>query len=196
MSAATSRSVRSLSVTGAIPDAALGALPGLSPEAIDARRVAVGAGVALDPIEAVHRNEQARVVGVLDAKEFPLDAAQLERILESRNIINPGGQVRTPYEEIVFEPSGNFESVEELRRSVIGLPGGELLTLHMGPEFILVTMNLDFDDALDATQVERVTAELDAEIKGCFPRVKRVFIEAQSLARPAAQAGEDSEEEA
>ena len=62
--------------------------------------------------------------------ELGLSPLQLRNILESRNIINPGGQVRTPFEEIVFEPSGNFESVEELRRTVIRLPGGELLTLQ------------------------------------------------------------------
>jgi multidrug efflux pump subunit AcrB len=63
--------------------------------------------------------------------ELGLSPLQLRNILESRNIINPGGDIRTPYEEIVFEPSGNFESVEELRRTVINLPGsGELLSLQ------------------------------------------------------------------
>jgi multidrug efflux pump subunit AcrB len=63
--------------------------------------------------------------------ELGLSPAQLRGILGSRNIINPGGDIRTPFEEIVFEPSGNFESVEDLRRTLITLPGGdELLYLQ------------------------------------------------------------------
>ena len=55
--------------------------------------------------------------------ELRISPAQLQSILESRNIIFPGGEVFTPDEQIVVEPSGNFESVEELRRTVIKLPG-------------------------------------------------------------------------
>jgi multidrug efflux pump len=55
--------------------------------------------------------------------ELGISPAQLQNILESRNIIFPGGEVFTPNEQIVVEPSGNFESVEELRRTVIKLPG-------------------------------------------------------------------------
>ncbi|MFQ5349752.1 MAG: efflux RND transporter permease subunit [Thermoanaerobaculia bacterium] len=63
--------------------------------------------------------------------ELGLSPAQLRSILESRNIINPGGDIRTPFEEIVFEPTGNFESIEELSRSLITLPGrDELLYLQ------------------------------------------------------------------
>ena len=63
--------------------------------------------------------------------ELGLSPLQLRNILESRNIINPGGEIRTPSEEIVFEPSGNFESVADLRRTLITLPGrGELLHLQ------------------------------------------------------------------
>ncbi len=63
--------------------------------------------------------------------ELGLSPAQLRNILGSRNIINPGGDIRTPFEEIVFEPTGNFESIEELSRSLITLPGrDELLYLQ------------------------------------------------------------------
>ena len=63
--------------------------------------------------------------------ELGLSPIQLRSILESRNIINPGGEIQTPSEEIVFEPSGNFESVEDLRRTLITLPGrDELLYLQ------------------------------------------------------------------
>ncbi len=55
--------------------------------------------------------------------ELGISPAQLKSILEARNIIYPGGEVFTDDEQIVLEPSGNFESVAELRRTVIKLPG-------------------------------------------------------------------------
>jgi len=59
--------------------------------------------------------------------ELGLSPFQLQQLLSSQNIIFPGGDVRTEYEEIVLEPSGNFESVEELRGTVIRLPGRDEL---------------------------------------------------------------------
>jgi cation diffusion facilitator family transporter len=55
----------------------------------------------------------------------------------------------------------------------------EILTLHMGPEFILLNMSADFDDALSAGDVEKTIARLDSEIKQAFPRIKRIFVEAE-----------------
>ncbi|MCP4571083.1 MAG: cation transporter [bacterium] len=54
----------------------------------------------------------------------------------------------------------------------------EVLTLHMGPEFVLVNLSLDFDDDLDAAAVESATAAMVADIKRSQPLVKRVFIKA------------------
>ncbi len=59
----------------------------------------------------------------------------------------------------------------------------EILTMHMGPDFILVTLGADFVDSASAAAVEQQVAELDSQIKARFPRVKRVFIEAEKLVR-------------
>jgi multidrug efflux pump subunit AcrB len=55
--------------------------------------------------------------------ELGVSPIQLGQILESRNIVLPGGEVTAGVDRIVLEPSGNFETVEQLRRSVISLPG-------------------------------------------------------------------------
>ena len=55
--------------------------------------------------------------------ELGLSPEQLRTILDSRNIVIPGGQINTGDERIALEPSGNFETVEDLRQSVIRLPG-------------------------------------------------------------------------
>ena len=55
----------------------------------------------------------------------------------------------------------------------------EVLTLHMGPEYILVTLSVDFNDAINAGQVENVIDTIDKKIKNDWPLVKRVYIEAE-----------------
>jgi cation diffusion facilitator family transporter len=55
----------------------------------------------------------------------------------------------------------------------------EVATLHMGPEFIVVTVSVDFIDALSARKVEKAVTHLTRSIKVVDPRVKRVFIEAE-----------------
>lgn len=67
-------------------------------------------------------------------------------------------------------------------RGVVGVK--ELLTLHMGPDFILVTMAVDFRDALDAPSIEETIARIDRAIKRDYPEVKKIFIEAESLNVP------------
>lgn len=62
--------------------------------------------------------------------EFGLSPIQLRSILESRNVITPGGDIETPDEKIVLEPTGNLESVDDLRQTLITAPGhDELIAL-------------------------------------------------------------------
>jgi len=55
----------------------------------------------------------------------------------------------------------------------------EVLTLHLGPEDILLNVSLDFEDNLSSGEVEEAISSLESRIKGMFPEVRRVFIEAQ-----------------
>ena len=56
----------------------------------------------------------------------------------------------------------------------------EVLTLHMGPDFILLNLSVDFDDTALAGEVEEAIARLDREIKQTYPKIKRVFVEAEA----------------
>ncbi|MDX2481266.1 MAG: cation diffusion facilitator family transporter [Desulfuromusa sp.] len=58
----------------------------------------------------------------------------------------------------------------------------EILTMHMGPDFILVTMSADFTDSASAAEVEEQIATLVLQIKSRFPNIKRVFIKAEKMA--------------
>lgn len=56
----------------------------------------------------------------------------------------------------------------------------EILTMHMGPEFVLVNISADFVDTANANDIEATIADMDARIKARYPDVKRVFVEAES----------------
>ncbi|MDZ7714885.1 MAG: cation diffusion facilitator family transporter [Balneolaceae bacterium] len=55
----------------------------------------------------------------------------------------------------------------------------ETLTMHMGPNFILVNISVDFKDSMGATQIESDISALTKKIKEKYPRVKKVFVEAE-----------------
>ncbi len=78
----------------------------------------------------------------------------------------------------------NREVVDGIRRIVRAQPAvrhvNEVLTMHMGPEFILVNISVDFADRLRVGEVEETAAHMDHQIKTSFPNVKRVFIEAEA----------------
>jgi cation diffusion facilitator family transporter len=56
----------------------------------------------------------------------------------------------------------------------------EVLTMHMGPEDVLLNLSLDFADSLSSAEVEATISDLERLIKSAYPEIKRVFIEAQS----------------
>ncbi|MBI1422017.1 MAG: hypothetical protein GC149_01040 [Gammaproteobacteria bacterium] len=56
----------------------------------------------------------------------------------------------------------------------------EIATMHMGPDFVLANLSLDFVDNIPSQSVERTITEITAQIKQRYPVVKRVFIEIES----------------
>jgi cation diffusion facilitator family transporter len=56
----------------------------------------------------------------------------------------------------------------------------EVLTLHMGPDFILLNLSVDFADDVSAGEVEEAISKLDGHIKQAYPKIKRIFVEAEA----------------
>jgi cation diffusion facilitator family transporter len=56
----------------------------------------------------------------------------------------------------------------------------EVATMHMGPDYVLVNLSVDFSSKASADDVESVVKQLDRELKTALPQVKRVFIEAEA----------------
>ncbi len=61
--------------------------------------------------------------------ELGVSPQQLSGVLSSANILSSGGNILTGRERIVFEPTGNFESIEDLRKTVIQIPNGSVVYL-------------------------------------------------------------------
>lgn len=59
----------------------------------------------------------------------------------------------------------------------------EVLTMHMGPDFILLNLSASFADYAKADDIENAIEELDRKIKMKHPVVKRIFIEAEARHR-------------
>lgn len=84
---------------------------------------------------------------------------------------------------LLIGESANLEIVNGIRSVVENydeiLSVNETLTMHMGPDYILANVSVDFKDDLSSQAVEEVIGKLSRQIKKQFPRVKRVFIEAE-----------------
>jgi len=55
----------------------------------------------------------------------------------------------------------------------------DVLTLHMGPDYILVNISADYVDSLSVGRIEDINSQITLAIKKIQPKVKRVFIEAE-----------------
>jgi len=86
--------------------------------------------------------------------------------------------------DLLIGEAASPECVAGVRRLAAAMPGvenvNEVLTLHMGPEYILVNVSLDFSDQCTAESIEDAVDQLDHAIKKDWPLVKKVFVEAES----------------
>lgn len=57
----------------------------------------------------------------------------------------------------------------------------EILTLHLGPEDVLVNINVNFKDGLTTDALEHAVDEIESRIRKAVPIARRIFIEAESL---------------
>jgi cation diffusion facilitator family transporter len=71
--------------------------------------------------------------------------------------------------------------VLELAREVDGVEAiTQLLTLHLGPEVVILAMKVAFQPTLSVHQLEDVTNRIEAKIRAAMPQMRKIFIEADS----------------
>jgi len=85
---------------------------------------------------------------------------------------------------LLIGESANKEVVQGIREIACSCTEikqvNEVLTMHMGPDFILVNISVDFVDPILATAVEATVAGLDRSIKQAYPQVQRIFVEVET----------------
>ena len=86
---------------------------------------------------------------------------------------------------LVGEAAGRRDRAA-MRMAVLSLPEvetvGRLLTMHMGPEEILVNLEVDLTDGLTDHIVEQVIDRIESEIRQVLPGATNIFVELQSRA--------------
>ncbi|MCB1925910.1 MAG: efflux RND transporter permease subunit, partial [Gammaproteobacteria bacterium] len=78
----------------------------------------------------IHGDQEERVfVEYEDAVLAKLDYSpyQLSQALATRNIVLSGGSITLGDERIALEPSGNFESIDDIRKTILRIPGSDRL---------------------------------------------------------------------
>ena len=74
------------------------------------------------------------------------------------------------------------DAIEDIARGTPGVVSiNQVLTMHFGPNDVLVALSLDFDDEISAAAVETAVAAISRNIKIAIPEVSRIFVEAKSF---------------
>jgi len=84
---------------------------------------------------------------------------------------------------LLIGESANTSVIKEIRSILNQQPSinhiNEVLTMHMGPDFILANISVDFVDSETADSIEKTISLIDKTIKEKHPEIKRVFVEAE-----------------
>lgn len=76
------------------------------------------------------------------------------------------------------------ETARAIRSMALAAPGvrdvGRILSMYMGPDEALVTIDLDFDEGTAAADAALVIVDVERQVRKRFPMIKRLFIESGS----------------
>jgi cation diffusion facilitator family transporter len=82
------------------------------------------------------------------------------------------GESATPEDRAkVLELASNVDGVDAVT---------QLLTMHLGPDVVLLALKIAFRPTLTVDQVEAVTNDVEVAIRSALPRMRKIFIEADS----------------
>jgi cation diffusion facilitator family transporter len=86
---------------------------------------------------------------------------------------------------LLIGESADLELVEDVRRligsddRVTGI--ADVLTMHFGPEEILLAVDVDFADNIKGAEIEDAVVDIEARIRAEFPGIQRIFIEPRAI---------------
>ncbi len=76
------------------------------------------------------------------------------------------------------EMEGEVQRITEGTEGVVGVT--QILTMHLGPEFVVLAMKVAFRPGSSLEEVERVTDEIERQVREGVPEMKKIFIEPDS----------------
>jgi len=81
------------------------------------------------------------------------------------------------------------ETAEKIRELALATPGiktvARPLSMYIGPDEILLTLDVGFDPAFSADDVAKAVRQLENTIRERYPKMKRIYIEGRSTAEAA-----------
>jgi len=81
-------------------------------------------------------------------------------------------------ESVPPDEEENVKAIVQASPDVRGLV--EVLTMHVGPEDVILAMKVAFDPSLSVQQIEGKINELEAQIRAKLPKMTKIFIEPDS----------------
>ncbi len=87
--------------------------------------------------------------------------------------------------KLLIGESASDENLQRIQETITRFPEvdamGSIDTMHLGPDEILLAVNIDFADQIPAGELEGVIDRIEEGIKACVPEVKQIFIEADTI---------------
>jgi cation diffusion facilitator family transporter len=87
--------------------------------------------------------------------------------------------------ELLIGESAARRDREKIRTAICTMPEirqcGTLLTMHLGPDDILVNIDVEFVDHLSTDELEAAIDRIESEVKEVVPTATKIYIEAKAL---------------
>jgi divalent metal cation (Fe/Co/Zn/Cd) transporter len=140
----------------------------------------------------MHGRLRARAVvasmNVGSRKRFRLRTRRRERRSDVGHARCPLWWLARETKGLLIGESANREIVAGITRLAQDHSGiervNEVLTMHMGPNYILAGVNVDADCNLPRARAQQLSDAIDRAIRDTYPNVKRVFVEARCEETP------------
>lgn len=86
---------------------------------------------------------------------------------------------------LLIGESADPEIIQDVRQMALNDSGvdrvGPPLTLHFGPEHVLLNLDIQFHDHLSADDIEAAVDRLETQIREKYPEIKHIFLEAEAI---------------
>jgi len=98
--------------------------------------------------------------------------------------------------ELLIGESAARRDREKIHAAICTMPEirqcGSLLTMHLGPDDILVNMDVEFADGLSTDELEAAIDRIESRVREAVPTATKIYIEAKALKKELAGAKKPS----